>query len=85
MFYNIGYTNTVVIYCHCMVISKLIKLYITEWQYYHRMVVNYCSKMLFNIGPRLFWSKTLTKVGSMLIRIGSGLVKKKNVMFVLFS
>ncbi len=42
--YNIGYTKTAVIYCHSTVITKVILLYNTEWQYDHGMVVNYCSK-----------------------------------------
>jgi hypothetical protein len=51
MLYNIGYTNTAVIYCHSTVITKVMLLYNTEWQYDHGMVVNYHSKKFYNIGP----------------------------------
>ncbi len=50
MFYNIGFTYTMVIYCHSMVITTVIWLYNTEWQYYHGMAVNYRSKKFYNIG-----------------------------------
>ncbi len=43
-----------VIYCHSMVISKVIKLYNSEWQYNHVMVVKYRGKKIYNIGP---WSQ----------------------------
>ncbi len=52
MLYNIGYTNTMEIYDHSTVITKVMLLYNTEWQYDHEMEVNYCSKKFFNIGPR---------------------------------
>jgi hypothetical protein len=51
MLYNIGYTNAIVIYCHSMVITEVIQLNNTEWQYYHGMAVNYHGKMFYNIGP----------------------------------
>ncbi len=51
MLYNIGYTNTVVIYCHSTVINKVMLLYNTEWQYDHGMAVNYQGKKFYNIGP----------------------------------
>ncbi len=53
MFYNIGYTNTTVIYHHSTVITKVMLLYNTEWQYDHKMAVNYQDKKCYNIGPRL--------------------------------
>jgi hypothetical protein len=31
MFYNIGYKNTTVIYCHSMVITEVVKHYNTEF------------------------------------------------------
>ncbi len=43
MLYDIGYTNTAVIYCHSTVITKVMLPYNTEWQYDHGMAVNYCS------------------------------------------
>jgi hypothetical protein len=57
MLYNIGYTNTLVIYHHSTVITKVMMLYHTEWQYDHGMVVNYCGKKFYNIGP--WWVKML--------------------------
>ncbi len=51
MFYNIGFTYTTVFYYHSTVITKVIELYYTEWQYYRGMAVNYHSKMFYNIGP----------------------------------
>jgi hypothetical protein len=56
MLYNIGYTNTAVIYCHSAVITKAMLLYNTEWQYDHGMAVNYCSKKFYNVGP---WCQNL--------------------------
>jgi len=44
----------VVIYCHSMVITKVIYLYNTEWWYYHGMAVNYHGNKFYNIGP---WSQ----------------------------
>ncbi len=58
MLYNIGFTNTMVIYCHSMVIAEVLKLYKTEWQYYHEMAVNYHGKMFYNIGTRGLYHKT---------------------------
>ncbi len=52
MFYNIGYTNTMVIYCHSTVIAKGDLFYNTEWQNYLEMAVNYRRKQAYNIGPR---------------------------------
>ncbi len=52
MFYNIGYTNTAVIYCHSTVFTKVMLLYNTEWRYDHEMVVNYHGKKFYKIGPR---------------------------------
>ncbi len=37
MLYNIGYTNTAVIYCYSTVITKVILLYNAEWCYDHGM------------------------------------------------
>jgi hypothetical protein len=53
MLYNIGNTNTLVIYRHSTVITKVMLLYNTEWQYDHGKAVNYRSKKIYNIGPRL--------------------------------
>ncbi len=50
MFYNIGYTNTEVIYWHSTVIAKVMLLYNTERQYDHGMTVNYHGKEFYNIG-----------------------------------
>jgi len=50
--YNIGYTNTAVIYSHSTVITKVMLLYNTELRYDHGMVVNYHGKKFYNIGPR---------------------------------
>jgi hypothetical protein len=44
--YTIGYTNTKVIYCHSTLITKVMLLYNTEWQYDHEMAINYSSKKL---------------------------------------
>ncbi len=52
MLYNIGYTNTAAIYSHSTVITKVMLLYNTEWQYVHGMVVNYHGKKFYNIGTR---------------------------------
>ncbi len=41
-----------VIYCHSIVITKVMLLYNTEWQYDHGMAVNYCSKTFYDIWPR---------------------------------
>jgi len=51
MLYNIGYTNTLVIYHHSGVNTKVMMLYNTERQYDHGMVVNYRGKKFYNIGP----------------------------------
>jgi hypothetical protein len=51
MFYNIGYTITMVTYCHSTAIAMVIQLYNTEWRYYIEIVVNYHGKKLHNIGP----------------------------------
>jgi len=51
MLYNIGYTNTMAIYRHSTVITKVMLLYNTEWQYDHEMAVNYRSKKFYSIGP----------------------------------
>ncbi len=48
--YNIGYTKTAEIYCHSRVITKVMLLYNTEWQYDHGMAVNYSGKFFYNIG-----------------------------------
>jgi hypothetical protein len=48
--YNIGYTNTVVIYYHSTVITKVMLLYNTEWWYDHGMAVNYCGKFFITLG-----------------------------------
>ncbi len=53
-FVTIGqcYKNfTVAIYCHSMVITKVIQLYNTEWWYCRGMMVNYHGKKLYNIAP----------------------------------
>ena len=49
MLYNIGYTNTVVIYHHSTVITKVMLLYNTDQQYDHGMVVNYRGKKFHNM------------------------------------
>jgi hypothetical protein len=54
--YNNGYTNTKVIYCHSTLITKVLLLYNTEWQYDHRMAENYCRKKVYNTGS---WCKRL--------------------------
>jgi hypothetical protein len=63
MLYNIGYTNTAVIYHHSTVITKVMLLYNIKWQYDHGMAVNYCGKKFYNIGLRnkldLFWTATV--------------------------
>jgi hypothetical protein len=41
-----------VIYRHSTVITTVMLLYNTEWQYDHGMEVNYWGKMFYNIGPR---------------------------------
>ncbi len=51
--YNIGYMNTMVIYSHSTVITKIMLLYNTEWQYDHGMAVNYRGKKFYKIGPGL--------------------------------
>ncbi len=51
MLYNIGYTYTAVIYCQFTVITKVMLLYNTEWQYDHGMAVNYRGKKFYNTGP----------------------------------
>jgi hypothetical protein len=51
MLYNIGYTNTTVIYCHSIVFTKVMLLYNTELQYDHEMAVNYCGKNFITLGP----------------------------------
>jgi hypothetical protein len=50
MLYNIGYTNTMVIYCHSMVITAVILFYNTERRHYHGMAVNYSGKKFYKIG-----------------------------------
>jgi hypothetical protein len=62
MLYNIGYTNTEVIYCHCTLITKVTLLYNTEWQYDHGMAVNYHSKKFYNIGLRCHLVKSISSV-----------------------
>jgi len=57
MLYNIGYTNTAVIYRHSTIITKVMLLYNTEWQYDQGMAVNYRSKMFNNIGTWLCWAR----------------------------
>ncbi len=49
--YNIGYTNTMVIYCHSTVITKAMLLYNREWWYDDGMAAHYCGKKFYNIGP----------------------------------
>ncbi len=51
MLYNIGYINTMVIYCHSTVITNAIWLYNTEEWFDHGMAVNYRGKKFYNIGP----------------------------------
>ncbi len=48
--YNIGYTNTTVIYCHTTVITKAMLLYNTEWLYDHGIAANYRSKKFKTLG-----------------------------------
>ncbi len=64
MFYNIGFTYIMVIYCHYMVIAMVIWLYSTEGQYYHGMVVNYRGKKFCNIGP--WWQKMAPEIRNVL-------------------
>jgi hypothetical protein len=52
MLYNIGYTNTTIIYCHSTVITKVMLLYNTEWWYDHGMVVNYHGKKFITLGTK---------------------------------
>jgi hypothetical protein len=49
MFYNIGFTYTMVIYCRSMVITTVIRLYNTEWQYYQEIAVKYGGKKFYKI------------------------------------
>ncbi len=49
MLYNISYTNTMIIYCHSIVITKEMLLYNTERRYDHGMAVNYSGKKFNNI------------------------------------
>ncbi len=51
MLYNIGYTNTMVIYYLSTVITKVMLLYNTEGWYENGMAVNYRGKIFYNIGP----------------------------------
>jgi len=51
MLYNIGYTNSTVIYSHSTVITKVMLLHNTEWRYDNEMAVNYHGKKFFNIEP----------------------------------
>ncbi len=51
MLCNIDYTNTMVIYCHATVITKIMLLYNTEWQYDHGMTLNYAEKSFITLGP----------------------------------
>ncbi len=51
MLSNIGKTNITVIYRHSTVITKVMLLHNTEWQYDHGMAVNYRGKKFCNIGP----------------------------------
>jgi len=51
MLYNFGCTNTVVIYCHSTIITKVILLYDTECG----IAVNYRGKKFYNIGP-WYWA-----------------------------
>ncbi len=44
-----------VIYRHSTVITKIMLLYNTEWQYDHGMAVNHQGKKFYNIGP---WFQT---------------------------
>ncbi len=64
MLYNIGYTNTTVIYRHSIVFAKVMLLYNTELQYDHEMAVNYCGNKFYNIGPWLtqLWQKMMKKL-----------------------
>ncbi len=71
MLYNIGYTNTVLIYCHSTVITKVMLLYNTEWYNDHGIAVNYHGKKFYNIGSRwelgqnleMFWSEWNSNFG----------------------
>jgi hypothetical protein len=53
MLYNICYTNIPLIYRNSTVITKVMLFYNTEWQYDYWMVVNYCGKKFYNIGPNV--------------------------------
>ncbi len=64
MLYNIGSTNTMVIYRHSTVTTKVLLLYNTEWQYDHEMAV----KSFITLGTgwdHLFWLRPycLVKLG----------------------
>jgi hypothetical protein len=57
MLHNIGSTNAIVIYCHSMVITKVIQFYNTELQYYHGVAVNYNGECFITMPP---WQLRLT-------------------------
>ncbi len=59
MLHHIDYTNTAVIYCHSTLITKVMLLYNTEWQYDHGMAVDYCGKKFYNLGPGCNYEKKL--------------------------
>ncbi len=54
MLYNIGYTNTKVIYWHSTVITKVMLLYKIQWRYDHGMAVNYCGHMFYNMSSGVY-------------------------------
>ncbi len=58
MLYNIGYTNTVVIYCHFTVITKVMLLYNTKWQCGHGMAEITAVKSFITLGPGILQAKT---------------------------
>ncbi len=48
-----------VIYHHSTVITEVILLNNTEWEYDHEMAVNYCGKKFYNNGPWTQYYKTI--------------------------
>ncbi len=49
-----------VIYRHSTVITKVMLLYNTEWQYDHGMAVHYRRKKFITLGPEKAWSRSVT-------------------------
>ncbi len=85
MLYNISYTNTSVIYCHFAVITKVMLLYNTKWQYGHGMAVNYCCKKFYNIGLRYLTSQDDQQKSWWKVKLGVLTCKSTTVSFQDFS